>query len=349
MNRLLVGSLFLAIASGWAGSLAVALERVPKDGRPEADTSPLTSTLFLEEFRAGIKALADKDLVKAEASLRITLANAERPGAPVEEQVGCLSGLSMACILGKKFPEAETYLNRALTLQKPRRQTDPLGGVPLLLMLAECGIRQNHAVEADRFLREALARQEEALGGFDLRLVPTLKAIAMIGAGPAVEAKLKGLVSGRGINGGEGIDAPGFSGPEIALTRALKIQERVLGKDHADLAETLQMLIRVYDEIGQPQISEALLLRLIAIQQKSLGPSHPDVIGAVAWLGYKLSLQKKHRQAELVFKQGLDALKGDGRDDERMWLTSGFQRAHALSLAEASSRLPTEEDFVYGS
>ena len=60
--------------------------------------------------------------------------------------------------------------------------------------------------------------------------------------------------------------------------RALAIDEKVLGPDHASTATSLNNLAGLYDTQGKYDLAEPLLKRAIAILDSAFGPSHPDAI-----------------------------------------------------------------------
>lgn len=62
----------------------------------------------------------------------------------------------------------------------------------------------------------------------------------------------------------------------IPLTRALEIRERVLGPDHAVVADTLQRLAGNLMHTGDYGAAEAYRLRALKILERILGPDNPD-------------------------------------------------------------------------
>ena len=63
----------------------------------------------------------------------------------------------------------------------------------------------------------------------------------------------------------------------LAGTKALEIAERDLGPEHALVAASLIVLVRMYQEQGQYATAEPLCKRALAILEKVHGPNHPDL------------------------------------------------------------------------
>jgi tetratricopeptide (TPR) repeat protein len=63
--------------------------------------------------------------------------------------------------------------------------------------------------------------------------------------------------------------------------RALAIREKVLGKEHPDVATSLNNLAGLYRGMGNYSQAEPLLQRALAIKEKVLGLEHPDVANSL--------------------------------------------------------------------
>ena len=68
-----------------------------------------------------------------------------------------------------------------------------------------------------------------------------------------------------------------YADAERLYKRALATQEKALGSDHQDFAQSLHNLAIVYKEQGKYADAEPLYKRSLAIREKALGPDHPDV------------------------------------------------------------------------
>jgi CHAT domain-containing protein len=89
------------------------------------------------------------------------------------------------------------------------------------------------------------------------------------------------------------------------LKRALAIREEKLGKDHPDVAQTLDFLAAVYDSQGRHAEAEALYKRALAIEEKALGADHPVVAAALNDLAIVYEAQGKYADAEGLYQRAL--------------------------------------------
>ncbi len=118
----------------------------------------------------------------------------------------------------------------------------------------------------------------EGFGPDDPRLARTLVRIAGLGEADVVEDRAR-------------------------LERALAIQERALGPQHLDLAETLEALAMTYDWQGEdlPK-SVAALQRALEIRRRAQGKHHPDVAEALTTLAYVYDARELYAEAESTLK-----------------------------------------------
>ena len=61
------------------------------------------------------------------------------------------------------------------------------------------------------------------------------------------------------------------------FVRALAISEKALGKDHPDVATSLNNLAKLYFKQGEYEQALPMYVRSLAICEKALGKNHPDV------------------------------------------------------------------------
>ncbi|BBD57794.1 peptidase-like protein [Nostoc sp. HK-01] len=87
--------------------------------------------------------------------------------------------------------------------------------------------------------------------------------------------------------------------------RVLAIREKVLGKEHPDVATSLNNLAYLYSAQGKYQQAETVYLRALAITEKVLGKEHPDVATSLNNLAYLYSEQGNYQQAELLYLRAL--------------------------------------------
>ena len=96
------------------------------------------------------------------------------------------------------------------------------------------------------------------------------------------------------------------------LERALAIEERELGRDHADLAITLMHLGQVYATTGEHAKRVVVLERALAIEEREYGPAHADLSKLTQQHGVAYSEIGDHERALTLFSR---ALAIEERDD----------------------------------
>ena len=65
---------------------------------------------------------------------------------------------------------------------------------------------------------------------------------------------------------------------EPLIKRSLAIREKVLGRDHPDVARSLNNLADLYERQARYDDAEPLYRRALAIREAALGPDHPDLV-----------------------------------------------------------------------
>ena len=65
------------------------------------------------------------------------------------------------------------------------------------------------------------------------------------------------------------------------IKRSLVIREKVLGRDHPDVARSLNNLADLYQREGRYADSEPLFNRALSIREQAAGALHPDTIASV--------------------------------------------------------------------
>jgi len=119
------------------------------------------------------------------------------------------------------------------------------------------------------------------LAGFTVTR-PLRRGRAPLSAGPADP----GEGPGQGASGcGQQPEQPGrlysdtgrYAEAEPLYQRSLQILEKALGKDHPDVASSLNNLAGLYSDTGRYAEAEPLYQRSLQIREKALGKEHPDV------------------------------------------------------------------------
>lgn len=88
--------------------------------------------------------------------------------------------------------------------------------------------------------------------------------------------------------------------------RALAIREKVLGTEHAQVANSLNNLANLYSDKGQLDKSERLYQRALAIREQVLGPEHPSVAQSLNNLAILCRNKGDYAKAKLLLRRALD-------------------------------------------
>jgi CHAT domain-containing protein/Tfp pilus assembly protein PilF len=87
--------------------------------------------------------------------------------------------------------------------------------------------------------------------------------------------------------------------------RALEIRERILGRDHRDVADVLNSLAILYYYKGDYMRAEPLCQRALIIREKALGPWHRDVADSLRDLAFICVDRGDYARAELLCQRAL--------------------------------------------
>jgi len=101
-------------------------------------------------------------------------------------------------------------------------------------------------------------------------------------------------------------------------------REKLLGKDHPDVAISLENLGMLYRDAGRYGEAEAFLKRSLEIGENRLGKDHPEVATVLQELGLLYSGTGHYDEAELVLKRSLEIRKK--RLGGHHWLVGSSQR-----------------------
>lgn len=92
---------------------------------------------------------------------------------------------------------------------------------------------------------------------------------------------------------------------EPLCKRALEIREKVLGKDHPDVAKQLNNLALLCQNQGKYEEVEMYYQRALEIYETKLGPDDPNVAKTKNNLASCYLKQGKYPEAEILYKQVL--------------------------------------------
>jgi tetratricopeptide (TPR) repeat protein len=100
-------------------------------------------------------------------------------------------------------------------------------------------------------------------------------------------------------------DRARYEQAEPLYQRALRIEKRVWGPEHPEVAYPLCGLAYLYYEQGKYQQAEPLYQRALQIRERVLGPAHPDVAYTLERLGMLYWKEGKFEQAKRLFQRAL--------------------------------------------
>ena len=83
--------------------------------------------------------------------------------------------------------------------------------------------------------------------------------------------------------------------------QALAIRERVLGPDHIEVAQSLNLLAIIYDDKSDYTKAEPLNVRALSIREKTLGVDHPDVAQSLFNLAWIYKVRQEFVRAETTY------------------------------------------------
>ncbi len=87
--------------------------------------------------------------------------------------------------------------------------------------------------------------------------------------------------------------------------RALALRERLLGPNDPTLADALNLLALLFDDVDEYEKAEPLNLRALAIREKTLGPDHPDVGRSLFNLAWIASTRSDFTKAKALYQRAL--------------------------------------------
>src|SRR5262249_7152012 len=87
--------------------------------------------------------------------------------------------------------------------------------------------------------------------------------------------------------------------------RVLAIREKALGRDHPDVAQSLNNLAELYRYQRRYADAEPLFRRSLDIREKALGRDHPDVARSLNNLALLYQSQRRYADAEPLYQRSL--------------------------------------------
>jgi tetratricopeptide (TPR) repeat protein len=202
-----------------------------------------------------------------------------------------------------QFDAAEKVYQEAIRVESLRPK-DHASQVRLAASLYGYGVllaREGHYAEAQKNLREALARQQALYGAVNADVARTAKDLAQ-----AVE------------DGGD------LNGALPLMQSAVAMQRQLRGNEpHPDLAEAINDLALLHQLRGDYDESEKFYLESMAMKRRLYGDKHPEIANALENLASALQDKGELARAEPLYLQALAmwrALLGDEHPEVAMAL-----------------------------
>ena len=164
--------------------------------------------------------------------------------------------------------------------------------------------------EAETAHHRALDIREKILGASHPDTATSLNNLANVLFEQGKDERSSGAEQRAKASAGERVQA--ISEVEGLYRRALAIQERSLGGEHPQLANTLNNLAAMLDQQGKFTESEPLQRRALAILEKSLGPLHPDTAATLTTLAVSLDRQGKIVESEKTYLRAVETSRNAG-------------------------------------
>ncbi len=138
-----------------------------------------------------------------------------------------------------------------------------------------------------------------------------------------------------------------YSQAEKLYRRALAVFERVYGRNHYEVAVTLNNLAALYQAQGIGGKPESLYRRALAIKEKILGPQHPDVGMTLNNLGVYYRAVGRFAEARpccerasRIFERALGA--SHPKVATALWNYAGLLRAEASAVEKRARRIEAD-------
>src|SRR2546425_11282120 len=117
------------------------------------------------------------------------------------------------------------------------------------------------------------------------------------------------------------------------VQRALAIQEKALGPEHADVGASLDALAGLYRAQGQYRDAERLYRRALAIREKTLGRANPALALSLNNLAGLYRAQGKYAQAEPLYRRAL-VIEEESRGPEALVVAPSLDNLAGLYRAQ---------------
>lgn len=286
------------------------------------------------------------------ASTRITEELADQPD--VRARMDSIIG-TVYTSLGE-YDQGETFLTRALDLQRSRHGPDYPEALETMQAMATLALRRGENQKAETLLREVLARRmqqprhdpmliastQNDLAGALRRLgkpdeAETLQRAALATVTETPGADPEALMSARGNFAVMLVRQGKFEEAEKLYRQVLAQRRELQGPVHPSLANSLHNLGVLMSKQHRYPEAEQLLRESLAMSRKLYDDKHPTIATAMDQLASVLTKQERYKEAEPLLLQAL-ALRRASLKPEHPYI--------ALSLNSLGNLYSEQHDFA---
>src|SRR5262249_32190297 len=98
-----------------------------------------------------------------------------------------------------------------------------------------------------------------------------------------------------------------YAQAEPLCTEALEVRRRVLGEEHPDTVQSMQILATMYRGQGKYAAAETLYGKVLTSRRRLLGKDHPETLNSLTGLGAVQFAQGKYAAAEVSCREAVSA------------------------------------------
>jgi len=195
-----------------------------------------------------------------------------------------MSGLADLYRQESQYADAEKTLRDVVNLRQKTYSNEHPETAAAMVQLAAVLCDQGKYAEADKLATQALKSEEIAFGDSDNLFV----------------ARARHCLGNIQRQDGHYDEAASY------LTKALTTEQRLLGREHLEVAEIMADLAKVRADQENFKESESLLNDALQISEHATGPDHPRRAGFIRDLGHLYLREAKYSEAEPLFKSALE-------------------------------------------
>ncbi len=248
-----------------------------------ARTAKTLATLYFETGRYG----------EGEALLeQVRAFHAKGPSTDKEDDAGLLHTSGVIAMKMGNPKKALELIRAALALEEKRWGKDSALLVDTLTSLAAVEMHEGDPAAAEAHLQQALDNMEKSTAGWS-RFIKSKTTPAHVETIDALSSLAAVYASGRK-----------YAQAKELLEKAIALSDAGFGSDHlvsASARTSLAMLLLTAE--GDKDQAEQLTRKALALQEKSLGPSHPDVGATVRQLAEIKTAQGSLAEALELFQR----------------------------------------------